>query len=99
MPSSEKKFTLEQLRESFRQAVKMLNNEELEELRGWLERVTFVKLISADEIAAAWLRVSLGHRPDSLELALEQLEEAGAAPEASSKHLAELSPPPRDRRN
>lgn len=99
MPSSEKKFTFEELLAGFRLAVSALNPAELEELRAWLERVTRKRLETADQLALTWLKVTARHYRDRIDRELLELEEPSQAPAEASKHLAEFSPPPRDRRN
>jgi hypothetical protein len=59
-PSQAKKFTRAGLIASFRLAVSVFNDEELEELRAWLGRVSYEPLTTPDEIAAAWLSIALG---------------------------------------
>lgn len=92
-------FTLEELRQAFTKLVYDLSSEQLEELRAWLEERVDRKLETADAIALAWIKVTAGELRRRADEAIRQLEPAGETPGASSKHLAPLSPPRRNRRN
>jgi hypothetical protein len=98
-PSQVKKFTPEELLAKFRIAVGWFNAAELEELRTWLERVTSLTLSTPEQIAAAWLKVSLGEIREELDNGIRALE-AGADPATvRQNYLTRFSPPPPDRRN
>lgn len=98
-PSQAKKFTPEELLAKFRIAVSWFSAEQLEELRAWLERVTRQQLSTPDEIAAAWLKVSLGEILEELDNGIRELEAGGDPARVRQNYLARFSPPPENRRN